>query len=274
MVNITFKWSFDNRLWHLLQVTQRMFVTMASLEHSNGILGPLQWSRWLLPFQSTCLEIRMQLHTRTMLLWPLQWHLDHCNGILSLPIQSSCNCYGPCHCNSYNFKCLDLEIRDGGTFSSVFSLLNFLCFGGDCVGQQVKVLQVGDNWAKVRNKVEEGPEAVKLLSRVEQLRLLSKVEKAGLLSAAENSSLSLSSIKKLGLLSKAEDFGVLSTATDRNTPATLFAAALVLLVTGPLVVYPIPEDSTPLVVLQVVVHALTPLGGSTAFAASNFVSSL
>jgi hypothetical protein len=122
--------------------------------------------------------------------------------------------------------------------------------------------------------VEEGPEAVKLLSRVEQLRLLSKVEKAGLLSAAENSSLSLSSIKKLGLLSKAEDFGVLSTATDRNTPATLFAAALVLLVTGPLVVYPIPEDSTPLVVLQVVVHALTPLGGSTAFAASNFVSSL
>jgi hypothetical protein len=48
------------------------------------------------------------------------------------------------HCNSYNFKCLDPEIRDGSTFSSAFCLLNFLCFGGDCVEQQVKVLQVGD----------------------------------------------------------------------------------------------------------------------------------
>jgi hypothetical protein len=109
---------------------------------------------------------------------------------------------------------LDLEIRDGGTFSSVFSLLNFLCFGGNCVEQQVKVLQVGDKSTKVRNKVGEGPEAVKLLSRVEQLRLLSKVKKVGLLSAAENFGLSLSSIEKLGLLSKAEDLGVLSTATD------------------------------------------------------------
>ncbi len=115
----------------------------------------------------------------------------------------------------------------------------------------------------------EGPEAVKLLSRVEQLRLLSKVKKAGLHSAAENFGLSLSSIEKLGLLSKAEDFGVLSTATDLNTPATLFTAALVLLITGPLVVYLIPEDSSPLVVLQVVVGDLTALGGSIAFAASN-----
>ncbi len=124
------------------------WLPISELLFGNGILGPLQWSCWLLPFQSSCLEIRMQLHTRTMLLWPLQWHLDHCNGILGLPIQSSCNCYGPCHCNSYNFKCLGLEIRDGGTFSSVFSLLNFLCFVGDCVEQQVKVLQVGDKSTK------------------------------------------------------------------------------------------------------------------------------
>jgi hypothetical protein len=150
--------------------------------------------------------------------------LEHSNGILGLPIQSSCNCYGPCHCNSCNFKCLDLEIRDGGTFSSVFSLLNFLCFGGDCVEQQVKVLQVGDKSAKVCDKVEEGLEAVKLLSRVEQLRLLSKVKKAGLLSAAENFGLSLSSIEKLGLLSKAEDLGVLSTVTDRSTPCDSFCS--------------------------------------------------
>jgi hypothetical protein len=139
---------------------------------------------------------------------------------------------------------------------------------------QVKVLPVGDKSAKVRDKVPEGPEAVKLLSRVEQLRLLSKAEKAGLLSAAESFGFSLSSIEKLGLLSKAEDFGVLSAATDRNTPAALLTAALVLLLAGPVIVYLVPEDSTPLVVLQVVVGTLTALAGSAAFAASNFVSSL
>jgi hypothetical protein len=138
----------------------------------------------------------------------------------------------------------------------------------------VKVLPVGDKSAKIRDKVSEGPEAVKLLSRVEQLRLLSKAEKAGLLSAAENFGFSLSSIEKLGLLSKAEDFGVLSAATDRNTPAALLTAALVLLLAGPVIVYLVPEDSTPLVVLQVVVGTLTALAGSAAFAASNFVSSL
>jgi hypothetical protein len=141
-------------------------------------------------------------------------------------------------------------------------------------GKRVKVLPVGDKSAKVRDKVPEGPEAVKLLSRVEQLRLLSKAEKAGLLSAAESFGFSLSSIEKLGLLSKAEDFGVLSAATDRNTPAALLTAALVLLLAGPVIVYLVPEDSTPLVVLQVVVGTLTALAGSAAFAASNFVSSL
>ncbi|CAM6020445.1 unnamed protein product [Sphagnum balticum] len=125
-----------------------------------------------------------------------------------------------------------------------------------------------------RDKVLEQPEAIKLLSRVEQLRLLSKAEKAGLLSTAENLGLSLSSIEKLGLLSKAEDLGVLSAATNRNTPGALLTTALLLLVLGPVFVYLIPEDSTPLVVLQILVAALSVLGGSAAFAASSFVSTL
>jgi hypothetical protein len=141
-------------------------------------------------------------------------------------------------------------------------------------GKRVKVIQDGDKSAKIRDKVSDQPEAIKLLSRVEQLRLLSKAEKAGLLSTAENLGLSLSSIEKLGLLSKAEDLGVLSAATNRNTPGALLATALLLLVLGPAFVYLIPEDSTPLVVLQILVAALSVLGGSAAFAASSFVSTL
>ncbi|KAG6546939.1 hypothetical protein Mapa_011555 [Marchantia paleacea] len=140
-------------------------------------------------------------------------------------------------------------------------------------GKRVKVVQVGDKSATIRDK-SSGGAAIKLLSRVEQLKLLSKAEKAGLLSAAENAGFSLSSIEKLGLLSKAEEFGALSAATDRNTPGALLTLALALLVAGPLFVYFVPEDSTPLVVLQVLVASISVLGGSAAFAASNFVSEL
>lgn len=140
-------------------------------------------------------------------------------------------------------------------------------------GRRVKVLQVGGD-AKIRDKVSGDPAAVKLLSRVEQLRLLTKAEKAGLLSLAESLGLSLTTIEDLGLLSKAENLGLLSAATDPGTPGALLTAALLLLVGGPLFVYLVPEDSTPLVVLQFVVAALTVVGGATAFAASSFVSTL
>ncbi|OAE33600.1 hypothetical protein AXG93_4019s1090 [Marchantia polymorpha subsp. ruderalis] len=139
--------------------------------------------------------------------------------------------------------------------------------------QHVKVVQVGDKSAAIRDK-STGGAAIKLLSRVEQLKLLSKAEKAGLLSAAENAGFSLSSIEKLGLLSKAEEFGALSAATDRNTPGALLTLALALLIAGPVFVYFVPEDSTPLVILQVLVASISVLGGSAAFAASNFVSEL
>ena len=115
---------------------------------------------------------------------------------------------------------------------------------------------------------------VKLLTRVEQLKLLTKAEKAGLLSAAEKFGLSLSSIEKLGLLSKAEELGVLSAATDPGTPGALLGLSLALLVLGPAFVYLVPEDYPWEVALQAVVALASVVGGSAAFAASNFVSNL
>ncbi|GAA0187407.1 hypothetical protein LIER_34695 [Lithospermum erythrorhizon] len=116
--------------------------------------------------------------------------------------------------------------------------------------------------------------SVKLLTRVEQLRLLTKAEKAGLLSAAEEAGLSLSTIERVGLLSKAEEFGVLSAATDPGTPSALFNLSLFLLILGPSSVYLVPEDYPWQVALQVLVALACVLGGSAAFAASDFVSNL
>ncbi|MED6196805.1 hypothetical protein PIB30_050776 [Stylosanthes scabra] len=115
---------------------------------------------------------------------------------------------------------------------------------------------------------------VKLLTRMEQLRLLSKAEKAGLLSAAENFGFSLSKIEQLGLLSKAEELGLLSAATDPGTPGTLLTLSLGLLLLGPLFVYLVPEDNLGEGAAQVAVALICVLGGSAAFAASNFVSNL
>lgn len=115
---------------------------------------------------------------------------------------------------------------------------------------------------------------IKLLTRVEQLRLLTKAEKAGLLTAAEKAGLSLSSIEKLGLLSKAEELGLLSAATDPGTPSALFSLSLGLLLLGPLFVYLVPEQYPWQIGVQVAVALLSVVGGSAAFAASNFVSNL
>ncbi|RDX86319.1 hypothetical protein CR513_32352, partial [Mucuna pruriens] len=115
---------------------------------------------------------------------------------------------------------------------------------------------------------------IKLLTRMEQLKLLSKAEKAGLLSAAEKFGFSLSTIERLGLLSKAEELGVLSAATDPGTPGTLLTLSLALLFLGPLFVYFVPEDNLGELALQLLVAFLSVLGGSAAFAASNFVSNL
>lgn len=153
--------------------------------------------------------------------------------------------------------------------------VHFSCFVMLHTIQQVKVLPVNfDKKGSIRDKVGEAPEAIKLLSRVEQLRLLSKAEKAGLLTTAENLGFSLSKIESLGLLSKAEEFGVLSAATNPNTPGALLTTSLALLLLGPVFVYFVPETSTALIVLQVIVAAISVIGGSAAFGASNFVSTL
>ncbi|KAK7291892.1 hypothetical protein RIF29_07417 [Crotalaria pallida] len=125
-----------------------------------------------------------------------------------------------------------------------------------------------------RSSTVSGTPPIKLLTRLEQLKLLSKAEKAGLLSAAEKAGLSLSTIEKLGLLSKAEELGVLSAATDPGTPGALLTLGLGLLLLGPLFVYLVPEDNLGEVGLQVAVALLSVVGGSAAFAASNFVSNL
>ncbi|KAK1407356.1 hypothetical protein QVD17_38970 [Tagetes erecta] len=116
--------------------------------------------------------------------------------------------------------------------------------------------------------------SIKLLTNVEKLRLLTKAEKAGLLTAAEKAGFSLSSIEKLGLLSKAEELGVLSAATDPSTPSALFTLSLALLGLGPFLVYLVPEEYPWEIGLQVVVALVCVVGGSAAFAASNFVSNL
>lgn len=119
-----------------------------------------------------------------------------------------------------------------------------------------------------------GTQAVKLLTRVEELRLLSKAEKAGLLSAAEKFGLSLSTIERLGLLSKAEELGVLSAATDPGTPSVLFTVSFLLLALGPSCVYLVPEEYPWEIGLQVIVALVSIFGGSAAFAASQLVSNL
>ncbi|KAJ9568193.1 hypothetical protein OSB04_004159 [Centaurea solstitialis] len=124
------------------------------------------------------------------------------------------------------------------------------------------------------NKRSTTTSSIKLLTNVERLRLLTKAEKAGLLSAAEKFGLTLSSIEKLGLLSKAEELGVLSAATDPSTPSALFTLSLALLAVGPFLVYLVPEDYPWEIGLQVVVALVSVVGGSAAFAASNFVSNL
>lgn len=119
-----------------------------------------------------------------------------------------------------------------------------------------------------------GTQAVKLLTRVEELRLLSKAEKAGLLSAAEKFGLSLSTIERLGLLSKAEELGVLSAATDPGTPSVLFTVSFLLLALGPSCVYLVPEEYPWEIGFQVIVALVSVFGGSAAFAASQLVSNL
>lgn len=162
---------------------------------------------------------------------------------------------------------------------SLMAMQNIMSFSNDSI--QIRTLFTMQT-STVFPLGEKGPRSspitstppVKLLTRLEQLKLLSKAEKAGLLSAAESFGFSLSTIERLGLLSKAEELGVLSAATDPGTPGSLLTLSLLLLLLGPLCVYVVPEDNLGEVGVQIVVALISVVGGSAAFAASNFVSNL
>ncbi|CAI6001099.1 unnamed protein product [Closterium sp. NIES-64] len=153
---------------------------------------------------------------------------------------------------------------------------NLTVRAGTKILRNVKVVELfgEDKTGGVRGKVVGSDPEIRLLSRVEDLRLLSKAEQAGLLSLAESFGLSLTAIEELGLLSKAEEFGILSAATDRSTPGTLQAIAFLLLLAGPAFVYFVPDDSTGLIVAQVVVSLLCAFGGAAAFGAGQLLASL
>ncbi|KAL0027570.1 hypothetical protein WJX77_011554 [Trebouxia sp. C0004] len=119
-----------------------------------------------------------------------------------------------------------------------------------------------------------GTSAPLLLARVQQLRLLSKLEQAGLLTLLEKNGVTLTFIEKSGLLSKAESLGLLSAAADRNTPTVLYRIAFALYAIGPLLVYKIPDSSTPLIVAQAVIALGCLTGGTAAFGAASLLSTL
>eukprot|EP00475_Leptophrys_vorax_P012770 TRINITY_DN19143_c0_g1_i1.p1 TRINITY_DN19143_c0_g1~~TRINITY_DN19143_c0_g1_i1.p1 ORF type:complete len:207 (+),score=26.39 TRINITY_DN19143_c0_g1_i1:64-621(+) len=153
---------------------------------------------------------------------------------------------------------------------------NFTVRAGTRILRNVKVVEMfgEDKKGTIRGKVVGTDPEIKLLTRVEELRLLSKAEQAGFLSLAERLGLSLSTIEELGLLSKAEELGALSAATNPSTPGTLQAIALALLLSGPALVYFVPEDSVGLIALQVVYALIAAAGGAAAFGAGQLLSSL
>lgn len=113
-----------------------------------------------------------------------------------------------------------------------------------------------------------------LLARVQQLRLLTKLEQAGLLTLLEKNGITLTFIERSGLLSKAESLGLLSAAADRNTPKLLFRLALALYAVGPLVVYAVPDNSTPLIAVQALVALGCLVGGTAAFGGASLLNTL
>lgn len=147
---------------------------------------------------------------------------------------------------------------------------------GSTVGgtKKITAIEVFSKEKTFRQKNFGGKPAPKLLARVQELRLLSKLEQAGLLSVMEKNGLTLSTIEKSGLLSTAESLGLISAAADRSTPGALYGLATALLVAGPALVYFVPDDSTALVVAQVLGALACVVGGSAAFGGASLLSTL
>jgi hypothetical protein len=138
----------------------------------------------------------------------------------------------------------------------------------------VKAIEVFSSEKQFRQKQQDGRQAPKILSRIEQLRLLSKLEQSGLLSVLEKQGVTLSKLEQSGLLSTAEKLGLISLLADRNFPGTLYALAFALLAAGPAAVYFLPDDSGALVAVQALVALTCIAGGGAAWGGASLLSSL
>ena len=60
----------------------------------------------------------------------------------------------------------------------------------------------------------------------------------------------------------------------RNTPKLLFRLAIALYAVGPLVVYAVPDNSTPLIAVQAIVALGCLVGGTAAFGGASLLNTL
>eukprot|EP00740_Mantoniella_antarctica_P023826 CAMPEP_0198679180 /NCGR_PEP_ID=MMETSP1468-20131203/2234_1 /TAXON_ID=1461545 /ORGANISM="Mantoniella sp, Strain CCMP1436" /LENGTH=162 /DNA_ID=CAMNT_0044417535 /DNA_START=119 /DNA_END=607 /DNA_ORIENTATION=+ len=112
-----------------------------------------------------------------------------------------------------------------------------------------------------------------VLTKASELRLLGKAvtaaEELGLIGIIESVGPSLSTIEKLGLLSKGE-----ALIYDRSAPGSISALGAVVAAVGAAAVYTIPDDSTTLVALQVVLAGACALGLGAALTGSSLLRKL
>ncbi|KAK7304589.1 hypothetical protein VNO77_42472 [Canavalia gladiata] len=143
------------------------------------------------------------------------------------------------------------------------------------MASQKKVNKYDENWKKEwfgAGIFYEGSEEVEVdvFKNLEKRKVLSNVEKAGLLSKAEELGFTLSSIEKLGVFSKAEELGLLSLLERAASfsPSALASAALPAFVAAVAAIVFIPDDSTPLVIVQAVIAAALGVGAIGLFIGS------
>jgi len=123
---------------------------------------------------------------------------------------------------------------------------------------------------------------VRVLTRIEDLRVLTSLAEAGVLSAAEEAGI-FSKLESAGAISQAEKLlpladklQVLALAeTLINVPAGLLTAAAVALLAGEVgLIAAVPDDSAPLVALQLVSGGVAGLGAVVLLASGALFSAL
>mmetsp|Transcript_47710 Transcript_47710/g.158108 ORF Transcript_47710/g.158108 Transcript_47710/m.158108 type:complete len:179 (-) Transcript_47710:344-880(-) len=151
---------------------------------------------------------------------------------------------------------------------------------GAAVSMGEKVLSL-DNMGLYSGKAaQKAP--VRVLTRIEDLRVLTSLAEAGVLSAAEEAGV-FSKLESAGAISQAEKLlpladklQVLALAeTLINVPAGLLTAAAVALLAGEVgLIAAVPDDSAPLVALQLVSGGVAGLGAVVLLASGALFSAL